>query len=221
MDFLTRPILDGVELQQIQNRLTSDQLPWRDGKLTAGQQAASVKQNSQLAPDSELTQEITDLISRKLRDDPLIKSFCLIRKIHSLLVSKSESGDGYGWHVDNPFSKHGRRDLSFTMFLSDESAYSGGSLEIQGFAESSEFCLPAGHVLIYPSSSIHRVNHITEGVRYVCVGWIESYIKSSEDRALLFGLDAGARGLLARYGRSDELDLIFQAYTNAVRRLSN
>jgi len=221
MDFLTRPILDGVELQQIQNRLTSDQLPWRDGKLTAGQQAASVKQNSQLAPDSELTQEITDLISRKLRDDPLIKSFCLIRKIHSLLVSKSESGDGYGWHVDNPFSKHGRRDLSFTMFLSDESAYSGGSLEIQGFAESSEFRLPAGHVLIYPSSSIHRVNHITEGVRYVCVGWIESYIKSSEDRALLFGLDAGARGLLARYGRSDELDLIFQAYTNAVRRLSN
>ena len=96
------------------------------------------------------------------------------------------------------------------MFLSDESAYSGGSLEIQGFAESSEFRLPAGHVLIYPSSSIHRVNHITEGVRYVCVGWIESYIKSAEDRALLFGMDAGARGLLARYGRSDELDLIFR-----------
>ena len=221
MDFLTRPILDGVELEQIQNRLTSDQLPWRDGKLTAGQQAASVKQNSQLAPDSELTQEIMELVSRKLREDPLIKSFCLIRKIHSLLVSKSESGDGYGWHVDNPFSKHGRRDLSFTLFLSDESVYSGGSLEIQGFAESSEFRLPAGHVLIYPSSSIHRVNHITEGVRYVCVGWIESYIKSAEDRALMFGMDAGARGLLARYGRSDELDLIFQAYTNAVRRLSN
>ena len=221
MDFLTRPILDGVELQQIQDRLASDQLPWRDGKLTAGQQAASVKQNSQLAPDSELTQEIMELVSRKLRDDPLIKSFCLIRKVHSLLVSKSESGDGYGWHVDNPFSKHGRRDLSFTMFLSDESAYSGGSLEIQGFAESSEFRLPAGHVLIYPSSSIHRVNHITDGVRFVCVGWIESYIKSAEDRALLFGMDAGARGLLARHGRSDELDLIFQAYTNAVRRLSN
>ena len=221
MDFLTRPILDGVELEQIQNRLTSDQLPWRDGKLTAGQQAASVKQNSQLAPNSELTQEIMELVSRKLREDPLIKSFCLIRKIHSLLVSKSESGDGYGWHVDNPFSKHGRRDMSFTLFLSDESAYSGGSLEIQGFAESSEFRLPAGHVLIYPSSSIHRVNHITEGVRFVCVGWIESYIKSAEDRALMFGMDAGARGLLARYGRSDELDLIFQAYTNAVRRLSN
>ena len=221
MDFLTRPILDGVELQQIQDRLASDKLPWRDGKLTAGQQAASVKQNSQLAPDSELTQEIMELVSRKLRDDPLIKSFCLIRKVHSLLVSKSESGDGYGWHVDNPFSKHGRRDLSFTLFLSDESAYSGGSLEIQGFAESSEFRLPAGHVLIYPSSSIHRVNHITDGVRFVCVGWIESYIKSAEDRALLFGMDAGARGLLARHGRSDELDLIFQAYTNAVRRLSN
>ena len=221
MDFLKRPILDGVELQQIQNRLNSDQLPWRDGKLTAGQQAASVKKNAQLAPDSDLTHEITDLVNRKLREDPLIKSFCLMRKVHSLLVSKSESGDGYGWHVDNPFSKHGRRDLSFTVFLSDESAYSGGSLEIQGFDESSEFCLPAGHVLIYPSSSIHRVNNISQGVRFVCVGWIESYIKSTEDRALLFGMDAGARGLLARYGRSDELDLIFQAYTNAVRRLSD
>ena len=221
MDFLTRPIIDGVELQDIQNRLNSAELPWRDGKLTAGQQAASVKKNAQLAPDSDLTHEITELVSRKLREDPLIKSFCLMRKVHSLLVSKSGSGDGYGWHVDNPFSKHGRRDLSFTVFLSDQSAYSGGSLEILGFDESSEFRLPAGHVLIYPSSSIHRVNNISQGVRFVCVGWIESYIKSTEDRSLLFGMDAGARGLLARYGRSDELDLIFQAYTNAVRRLSN
>ena len=84
MDFLTRPILDGVELQQIQNRLNSDQLPWRDGKLTAGQQAAPVKKNAQLAPDSDLTHEITDLVTRKLREDPLIKSFCLMRKVHSL-----------------------------------------------------------------------------------------------------------------------------------------
>ena len=124
MDFLTRPIIDGVELQDIQNRLNSDKLPWRDGKLTAGQHAASVKKNAQLAPDSDLTQEITELVSRKLREDPLIKSFCLMRKVHSLLVSKSGSGDGYGWHVDNPFSKHGRRDLSFTVFLSDESSLS-------------------------------------------------------------------------------------------------
>ena len=221
MDFLTRPILEGSELQGIQAKLQGDQLPWRDGKLTAGQQAASVKKNAQLSPSSELTQEITELVSRKLREDPLIKSFCLIRRVHSLLISKSESGDGYGWHVDNPFSKQGRRDLSFTVFLSEKSTYGGGELGIQGFDDVSEFRLPAGHVVIYPSSAIHRVNSVSHGVRLVCVGWIESYIKSAEDRALLFGMDAGARGLLARHGRSDELDLIFQAYTNAVRRLSD
>ena len=221
MDFLTRPILEGRELQVIQAKLQGDQLPWRDGKLTAGQQAASVKKNAQLSPSSELTQEITELVSRKLREDPLIKSFCLIRRVHSLLISKSESGDGYGWHVDNPFSKQGRRDLSFTVFLSEKSTYGGGELGIQGFDDVSEFRLPAGNAVIYPSSAIHRVNSVSHGVRLVCVGWIESYIKSAEDRALLFGMDAGARGLLARHGRSDELDLIFQAYTNAVRRLSD
>ena len=68
---------------------------------------------------------------------------------------------------------------------------------------------------------LHCVEPVVSGTRYVCVGWLESYVKSAEDRALLFHLDAGARGLLARHGRSDELDLIFQSYTNAVRRLSS
>ena len=73
---------------------------------------------------------------------------------------------------------------------------------------------------MYPSSSLHRVQPVSRGTRYACVGWIESYVQADEDRSLLFNLDAGARGLLARYGRSDELDLVFQSYTNAVRRLS-
>ncbi len=68
---------------------------------------------------------------------------------------------------------------------------------------------------------LHRVVNVTRGTRFACVGWIESYVRSIEDRSILFGLDAGARGLLARHGRSDELDLIFQAYTNAIRRLSD
>ena len=68
---------------------------------------------------------------------------------------------------------------------------------------------------------LHRVVKVTRGTRFACVGWIESYVRSIEDRSILFGLDAGARGLLARHGRSDELDLIFQSYTNAIRRLSD
>ena len=125
------------------------------------------------------------------------------------------------WHVDNPFSRHGRRDLSFTCFLSDEDSYEGGSLMIKtGGEDTKEFRLPIGQVVLYPSSTLHCVTPVLSGDRYVCVGWIESYVKATEDRSMLFNIDAGARGLLARHGRSVELDLIFQSYTNAVRRLS-
>ena len=222
MDFLAHSLLPYELVHNFQKSLQLPNLPWRDGRLTAGDHAALVKQNHQLDPSDELTHSITSQISSALTKDPLVKSFSLVRKVHSLLVSRSCSGDGYGWHVDNPFSRYGRRDLSFTCFLSDEDSYEGGLLTIQtGGQETQKFRLPAGHILVYPSSMLHCVEPVTSGTRYVCVGWIESYVKSAEDRSLLFQLDAGARGLLARHGRSDELDLIFQSYTNAVRRLSN
>ena len=190
--------------------------------MTAGDQAALVKTNDQLDPNADLTIAITNCITAALTSDPLVKSYSLVRKVHSLLVSRFNVGDSYGWHIDNPFSRHGRRDLSFTCFLSDEETYEGGSLLIQtGGEETKEFRLPPGQIVLYPSSTLHCVKPVVSGVRYVCVGWIESYVKTPDDRSILFNIDAGARGLLARHGRSDELDLIFQSYTNAVRRLSN
>jgi PKHD-type hydroxylase len=222
MDFLTHSLLPLPVVRDFQRRLSAPNLPWRDGRLTAGEQAALVKTNYQLDPNAELTVAISNSITEALTSAPLVKSFSLVRKVHSLLVSRSNVGDSYGWHVDNPFSRHGRRDLSFTCFLSDEDTYEGGSLFIQtGGEETKEFRLPPGHIVLYPSSTLHCVRPVMRGVRYVCVGWIESYVKAPDDRSMLFNIDAGARGLLARHGRSDELDLIFQSYTNAVRRLSN
>ena len=222
MDFLTHSLLPLPDVRDFQQRLSVPNLPWRDGRLTAGDQAALVKNNSQLDPNDELTLAIGKCVSSALTSDPLVKSFSLVRKVHSLVVSRSNTGDSYGWHVDNPFSRYGRRDLSFTCFLSDEGTYEGGSLMIQsGSEETKEFRLPPGQIVLYPSSTLHCVTPVVSGVRYVCVGWIESYIKAPEDRTILFNIDAGARGLLARHGRSDELDLIFQSYTNAVRRLSS
>ena len=90
-----------------------------------------------------------------------------------------------------------------------------------GGDEMREFRLSPGQIVLYPSSTLHCVTPVLSGVRYVCAGWIESYVKAADDRSMLFNIDAGARGLLARHGRSDELDLIFQSYTNAVRRLSS
>ena len=222
MDFITHSLLPLPEVRDFQQRLSAPNLPWRDGRLTAGDQAALVKNNYQLDPNAELTLEITNCVTSALISDPLVKSFSLVRKVHSLLVSRSSTGDSYGWHVDNPFSRHGRRDLSFTCFLSDDDNYEGGSLMIQsGGEETKEFRLPPGQIVLYPSSTLHCVTPVSSGIRYVCVGWIESYVKSPDDRSMLFNIDAGARGLLARHGRSVELDLIFQSYTNAVRRLSS
>ena len=222
MDFLTHSLLPLPEVRDFQQRLSAPNLPWRDGRLTAGDQAASVKNNSQLDPNAELTLAISNRVTSALTSDLLVKSFSLVRKVHSLLVSRSSAGDSYGWHVDNPFSRHGRRDLSFTFFLSDEDTYVGGSLMIQsGGEETMEFRLSPGQIVLYPSSTLHCVTPVSSGIRYVCVGWIESYVKSPDDRSMLFNIDAGARGLLARHGRSVELDLIFQSYTNAVRRLSS
>ena len=220
MNFLSLSLLDSDKLSLFQRKLVQDDLEWLDGKLTAGEQAAVVKQNRQLNPKSDLACELNSVVTTQLCSTPLVKSFSLIRRVHSVLVSRCNHGDGYGWHVDNPFSKYGRRDISFTVFLSNLDDYEGGGLEIQGVQETSLFRLPAGHVVMYPSSSLHRVQPVSRGTRYACVGWIESYVQAEEDRSLLFNLDAGARGLLARYGRSDELDLVFQSYTNAVRRLS-
>ena len=222
MDFLTHSLLPLPAVRDFQQRLSAPNLPWRDGRLTAGDHAALVKNNHQLDPNAELTLAICNSIISAVTSDPLIKSFSLVRKVHSLLVSRSSAGDSYGWHVDNPFSRHGRRDLSFTCFLSDEGTYQGGSLMIQsGGEETKQFRLPPGQIVIYPSSTLHSVEPVLSGVRFVCVGWIESYVKVPDDRSILFNIDAGARGLLARHGRSNELDLIFQSYSNAVRRLSS
>ena len=221
MEHLVRPLLSQDEINSIHQYLSAADLPWRDGRLTAGEQAAAVKRNHQLDPESPLAIEIVNKVSKALKADPLIKSFALIRKVHSVLISRSATGDGYGWHVDNPFSRYGRRDLSFTVFLSDVSGYQGGALQLQTSQNGGEFRCSAGEVVVYPSSLLHCVSPVTQGTRYACVGWIESYVKSAEDRSLLFSMDAGARGLLAKHGRSEELDLIFQAYANAVRRLSD
>ena len=220
MDFLTSELLAPEQTRQMNGELSNSESMWLDGRLTAGEHAALVKHNCQLEPSSALAISIAEIVEQTIIASPLLKSYALIRKVHSILISRSEAGDGYGWHVDNPFSKYGRRDLSFTLFLSDPSDYEGGELTFQLLQGSKEIRLPAGHIILYPSSSLHCVQPVTRGARLVCVGWIESYIQSSEDRSILFNLDAGAKGLLARHGRSDELDLIFQSYANAVRRLS-
>ena len=137
------------------------------------------------------------------------------------MFTKSSKGMKYGRHIDNAFMSSGRADLSFTIFLSEKSQYEGGELLIENLTLENKFKLNSGEILIYPSTYLHSVQEVLNGERIVCVGWIESYIKSIEEREYLFDLDAGARGLLAKHGRSDELDIIFKSYSNLLRVLGD
>ena len=137
------------------------------------------------------------------------------------MFTKSSNNMQYGRHIDNPYMSSGRSDLSFTLSLTNKDFYKGGELIIETMNSEEKFKLNAGEIIIYPSSYLHEVNEVNNGERLVCVGWIESYVRSTEEREYLFDLDAGARGVLAKYGMSDEVDLIFKSYSNLLRILGN
>ncbi len=221
MNYLTHELLDSEELEILRNNLNKEELFWEDGKQTAGKHASEVKNNLQLKRDINLSKKLSKLIIKKILSNDLIKSFALPKKIHGTMFSKSKSGMKYGSHIDNPFMSSGRADLSFTIFLSSKENYDGGALSIESFNSEKKFKLEAGEIIIYPSTYLHSVGEVIAGERLVFIGWIESYIKSIEEREYLFDLDAAARSLLAKYGRSEEVDLIFKSYSNLLRRLGS
>jgi len=221
MNYLTSQLLIHEELETINKNLKNQKDLWEDGKKTAGSYASKVKNNLQLNRNSEFSKKYVELIKRKILSNQLIKSFALPKLIHGIMFTKSQKDMHYGRHVDNPFMSSGRSDLSFTISLTHQDSYEGGELLIETINSENKFKLNAGEIIIYPSTYLHSVEEIKNGERIVCVGWIESYVKSIEEREYLFDLDAGAKGLLAKHGRSDELDLIFKSYSNLLRLLGN
>ena len=221
MNYLTSQLLINEELETINKNLKIQKDLWEDGKKTAGSYASKVKNNLQLNRNSELSKKYAELIKRKILSNQLIKSFALPKLIHGIMFTKSQKDMHYGRHVDNPFMSTGRSDLSFTISLTHQDSYEGGELLIETINSENKFKLNAGEIIIYPSTYLHSVEEIKNGERIVCVGWIESYVKSIEEREYLFDLDAGAKGLLAKHGRSDELDLVFKSYSNLLRLLGN
>ena len=221
MNYLTHQLLNAEEINLIKQELNEEILGWEDGKYTAGSHASKVKNNLQLNRKSDISEKLSLLIKKKILNDDLIKSFSLPKHIHGIMFTKSLKGMSYGRHIDNAYMSSGRADLSFTIFLSEKSQYEGGELLIENMTSESKFKLNKGEIIIYPSTYLHSVEEVLNGERIVCVGWIESYVKSIEEREYLFDLDAAARSLLAKYGRSDEVDLIFKSYSNLLRVISD
>ena len=221
MNYLTQKLLNSEELKILKKNLDKEKLCWENGKQTAGKHAAKVKNNLQLKRDSDLSKKFSSLITKKILSNELIKSFTLPKSVHGTIFSKSTKGMGYGRHIDNAYMSSGRADLSFTIFLNCKDDYVGGELSIESFNSEEKFKLDEGEIIIYPSTYLHSVEEVTFGERLVFIGWIESYIKSIEEREYLFDLDAAARSLLAKYGRSSEVDLIYKSYSNLLRRLGS
>jgi len=221
MNYLTHQLLNAEEIRFIRKELQEENQNWEDGKKTAGSHATLVKNNLQLNRNSEVSKKYSQLVNKKILSNQLIKSFSLPKRIHGIMFTKSSKNMHYGRHIDNPYMSSGRSDLSFTLSLTNKNSYEGGELIIETLNSEEKFKLNAGQIIIYPSSYLHAVSEVNSGNRLVCVGWIESYVKSIEEREYLFDLDAGARSLLAKHGRSDDLDLIFKSYSNLLRVLGD
>ncbi len=196
---------------------------WVDGRATVGSQGASVKQNRQLPEDHPLTRELGDAVVKALTGSPLFFSAALPLRILPPFFNRYEGGDEYGLHVDGAVravpgtSGYLRADLSATLFLSEPDSYEGGELVVVDTYGTHEVKLPAGDLILYPASSLHRVQPVTGGSRLASFLWLQSMVRNDEHRAMLFELDQTIQRLRARDGESDEALSLTNHYHNLLR----
>jgi PKHD-type hydroxylase len=209
-------VLTPEELQFFVESLS--QANFVDGKKTAGWHAKLVKNNTQLEKTSERAVELTDIVKGALERNILLKTAVQPKIIHSILFSRYEKGMSYGSHTDNAFMGKWRSDVSFTLFLSSPTTYSGGELVVATMCSDRSYKLEAGSAIVYPSSMLHRVEPVTEGVRLVAVGWIQSLVRDPSEREILFELDTVRRSIFAKEGKTLEFDLLSKTHSNLLRK---
>jgi len=182
-------ILDTTSLEIIREQLADPQR-FTSGVGTAAGRARAVKHNLQGVSGDPQIRGISRLIEQSLEQHPVFQAAARPRQMARLLLSRYEPGMGYGSHIDAPHIDGVRTDVSFTLFLSEPDSYQGGELVIESGAGEDAIKLPAGAMVCYPSSYLHRVEPVTHGVRLVAVGWLQSAVRSAEQRALLFEMDS-------------------------------
>ncbi len=204
-------------------RATLDATQWVDGRETVGDQGAQVKRNRQLSEHSPVGRELSKTVLAALARNPLFFSAALPARFVPPLFNRYEGGEHYGLHVDGavravPGSEQPlRTDLSCTLFLCDPDDYDGGELEVVDTYGSHEVKLPAGDLILYPSSSLHRVHPVTRGARVCAFFWAQSMVRNDQQRAMLFELDQNIQKLRARLGESEETVALTGHYHNLLR----
>jgi PKHD-type hydroxylase len=194
---------------------------FQDGRTTAGWNARQVKNNLQMVPESAQAMDLQSILVKAFSRNTLFQMSAR-PKIMRLPVMFNRYADGmtYGPHMDDPImSIHPmlRADLSLTLFLSDPQSYEGGELVIEYMGGSHRFKLPQNHMVVYPSTTLHRVTPVTRGVRLAAFTWVQSVIRDPAQRELLYDLDTAYQALFAQQGKTRELDLITKTLTNLVR----
>ncbi|MDE2414073.1 MAG: Fe2+-dependent dioxygenase [Comamonadaceae bacterium] len=216
-------VLTRSEVQQFRQEL--DAARWDDGAATAGTLAKAVKHNQQITDGSELATRLGQQILRRLAATPLFISAALPRTIYPPKFNRYAGGGQYGAHVDSALmvlpgsSQQMRTDLSATLFLAEPGDYEGGELEVEGPFGVQAVKLAAGDMVLYPSTSLHRVTPVTRGARVASFFWIESLVQDEGERTLLFDLDQSIQQLTPLVTPDDmRLVQLTGVYHNLLRR---
>ena len=189
---------------------------FEDGARTAGRFARTVKANDQAAATPE-RDAILAQVERALSKNAVFRSAARPRALTPLILSRYRQGQTYGLHVDDAVMGGLRTDLSFTLFLADPDSYDGGALVIEDRFEARAVKLGAGDLILYPSTSLHRVEPVTRGDRLAVVGWVQSQVRHPEQREILFDLDQSIEAIHAAEGKSAVFDLLTKTRSNLLR----
>jgi PKHD-type hydroxylase len=214
-------VLTADQVQEFRRRLATAE--WADGRATAGPQGAQVKRNRQLPENSPLGAELGEIITRALAAHPLFFAAVLPLRILPPYFNSYAGGEHYGMHVDGAIrlrpgtANAMRADVSSTLFLSAPEEYDGGELVVSDSYGTHAVKLPAGDLIVYPSSSVHRVEPVTRGERVSSFMWTQSMVRDDVQRGMLFALDQNIQKLRAAHGDSEVTVELAGHYHNLLR----
>jgi PKHD-type hydroxylase len=215
-------VLSSAELAQARALLREGQ--WQDGRHTAGPQAAQVKRNQQLGPSDPVSAPLQALVSQALQRHPIWFSAALPKRVVPPMFNRYEQATpAYGPHVDQAVragalaQERVRADMACTLFLASPDAYDGGELRVHDTFGQHRVKLPAGDLVLYPGSSVHEVTPVTRGERLASFFWVESMVRSDEQRRLLYELDMSLMALRTQHGESPQTVSLTGTYHNLLR----
>lgn len=210
--------------QVVSCRQTLEAAQWVDGRITAGHQSARAKDNLQLPENLDEAKKLGDVILGALEGNPLFMSAALPLKVFPPLFNRYQDGQSFGNHVDNAIRQvtgtpyRVRTDLSATLFFSNPDEYDGGELVVEDTYGVHPVKLPAGHLILYPASSVHHVRPVTRGVRLASFFWIQSMVREDGERTLLFDLDVAIQRLMNDAPEHRSVVELTSLYHNLLRR---